>query len=164
MRSYGHSLISLAVKMPNFWGPKKTKRWSIILLPNVWFQWKLQTSLLISYHHPWWMFGSYLICRNMSTDYVCFWKSIHAFKEHTSFVWIYSQMQVHTMLYVVSSPLRWRADSLLFELGLGPTLCWFQTSLPLTALPRDHRLLFQSYSSQRPRRFGFTEWHRSRVI
>ena len=38
------------------------------------------------------MFGWYLICRNMSTDYVCFWKSIHAFKEYTSFVWIYSQL------------------------------------------------------------------------
>ena len=43
-------------------------------------------------------------------------------------------------------------------------LCWFQTSLPLAAMPRDHCLLFQSYSSQRQRRFGFiTERHRSRV-
>ena len=47
-------------------------------------------------------------------------------------------------------------------------LCWFQTNLPLAALPlrmpRDHCLLFQSYSSQRPRCFGFIrEWHRSRV-
>ena len=41
-------------------------------------------------------------------------------------------------------------------------LCWFQTNLPLTALPRDHRLLFQSCSSQWPCRFGFiTERHRS---
>ena len=32
---------------------------------------------------------------------VCFWKSIHAFKKHTSFVWIYSQLQIHTMLYVL---------------------------------------------------------------
>ena len=36
----------------------------------------------------------------MSNDFVCFWKSIHAFKKHTSFVWIYSQLQIHTMLYV----------------------------------------------------------------
>ena len=55
---------------------------------------------VISYHCRWWMFGWYLICRNMSTDYVCFWKSNHAFKQHTSFVWIYSQLQIHTMLYV----------------------------------------------------------------
>ena len=31
----------------------------------------------------------------MSTDSVYFWKSIRAF------VWIYSQLQIHTMLYVV---------------------------------------------------------------
>ena len=42
----------------------------------------------------------FLICRNMSTGHVCFWKSNHAFKKHTSFVWIYSQLQIHTMLYV----------------------------------------------------------------
>ena len=36
----------------------------------------------------------------MSTIFVCFWKSIHALKEHMSFVWIYSQLQIHTMLYV----------------------------------------------------------------
>ena len=46
------------------------------------------------------MFGWYLICRNMSTDSVYFRKSIHAFKKHRSFVWIYSQLQIHTMLYV----------------------------------------------------------------
>ena len=40
-----------------------------------------------------------MICRNMPTDFVCFWKS-NAFKEHMSFVWIYSQLQIHTMLYV----------------------------------------------------------------
>ena len=35
---------------------------------------------------------------------------------------------------------------------------------PGAAMPRDHRLLFQSCSSQRQRRFGFiTERHRSRV-
>ena len=51
---------------------------------------KLQSSLLISYHRRWWIFGWYLICRNMSNDFVCFWKSIHAFKKHTSFVWICS--------------------------------------------------------------------------
>ena len=39
----------------------------------------------------------------MSTDYVYFWKSIHTFKEHRSFVWIYSQLQIHTMLYVGSA-------------------------------------------------------------
>ena len=27
---------------------------------------------------------------------------------------------------------------------LLPQLCWFQTSLPLAAMPRDHRLLFQN--------------------
>ena len=37
----------------------------------------------------------------MSTDSVYFRKSIHAFKKHRSFVWIYSQLQIHTMLYVV---------------------------------------------------------------
>ena len=37
-----------------------TKRWSI-LLPNVWFLWKLQSSLLISYHRRWWMFHWYHI-------------------------------------------------------------------------------------------------------
>ena len=31
---------------------------------------------------------------------VYFRKSIHAFKKHRSFVWIYSQLQIHTMLYV----------------------------------------------------------------
>ena len=36
----------------------------------------------------------------MSNDFVCFWKSIHAFKKHTSFVWIYNQLQIHTVLYV----------------------------------------------------------------
>ena len=42
--------------------------------------------------------------------------------------------------------------------------CWFQTSLPLAALPHDHRLLFQSCSSQRQHRFGsITKWHRSQV-
>ena len=39
------------------------------------------------------MFGWYLICRNMSTDSVYFRKSIHSFKKHRSFVWIYSQLQ-----------------------------------------------------------------------
>ena len=40
-----------------------------------------KSSLLISYHRRWWMFGWYLICRNMSTDYLCvFLESIHAFK------------------------------------------------------------------------------------
>ena len=47
------------------------------------------------------MFGWYLICRNMSTDSVYFRKSIRPFKKHRSFVWIYSQLQIHTMLYVV---------------------------------------------------------------
>ena len=32
------------------------------------------TPHIIVYHHHWWMFGWYLICRNMSTDYVWFWK------------------------------------------------------------------------------------------
>ena len=36
----------------------------------------------------------------MSTDSVYFGKSIRAFKKHMSFVWIYSQLQIHTMLYV----------------------------------------------------------------
>ena len=50
------------------------------------------------------------------------------------------------------------------DVGLRGDLCWFQTSLPLAALPRDHRLLFQSCSSRWQRRFGFiTERHRSRV-
>ena len=92
-------LFSLVVKMPNFCGPKKDKKGSIPL-PIVWFLWKLQSSHLISYHCRWWMFGWYLICRNMSTDYVWFWKSIHAFKKHTFFVWIYSQLQILTMLHV----------------------------------------------------------------
>ena len=39
----------------------------------------------------------------MSTDFVCFWRSIHAFKEHMSFVWIYSQLQIHTMSYTYNS-------------------------------------------------------------
>ena len=47
--------------------------------------------------------------------------------------------------------------------GRKQQLCWFQTSLPLAALRRDHRFLFQSCSSQRQRRFGFTERHRSQV-
>ena len=91
-RWYWEILFSLAVEMPNFW--KKTKRWSI-LLPNVWFLWKLQSSLLILglYHRHWWKFGWYLICRNMSTDFVCFRKSIRAFKKHTSFVWLDSMWQ-----------------------------------------------------------------------
>ena len=94
-------IYSLAVKMPNFWGPQIDKK--VINSPtNVWFLWKLQSSLLISYHRRWWKFGWFLICRNMSTDFVCFWKSFHAFKEHTSFVWIYSQLQIHTMLYVAT--------------------------------------------------------------
>ena len=41
-------------------------------------------------------------------------------------------------------------------------LCWFQTKLAacrLAALPRDHRLLFQSCSSQRQRRFGFISFY-----
>ena len=46
------------------------------------------------------MFGWYLIYRNMSTDSVYFQKSIRSFKKHRSFVWIYSQLQIHTMLYV----------------------------------------------------------------
>ena len=49
----------------------------------------------------------------MSTDCVCFWKSIHAFKEYTFFVWIYSQLQIHTMLYVnnlyANSCSRWKS-------------------------------------------------------
>ena len=36
----------------------------------------------------------------MSTDSVYFRKSIRSFKKHRSFVWIYSQLQIHTMLYV----------------------------------------------------------------
>ena len=48
------------------------------------------------------MFGWYLICRNMSTDSVYFRKSIRSFRKHRSFVWIYSQLQIHTMLYVKS--------------------------------------------------------------
>ena len=52
------------------------------------------------------MFGWYLICRNMSTDSVYFRKSIRSFKKHRSFVWIYSQLQIHTMLYVSLHMLR----------------------------------------------------------
>ena len=45
-----------------------------------------------------------------------------------------------------------------FRLACRSPLCRF------AALPRDHRLLFQSCSSQRQRRFGFiTERHRSQV-
>ena len=44
----------------------------------------------------------------MSTDYARFWKSIHAFKRHTSFVWIYSQLQIHTMLYVYKNIPKYR--------------------------------------------------------
>ena len=36
----------------------------------------------------------------MSNDFLCFCKSIHAFEKHTSFVWIYSLLQIHTMWYV----------------------------------------------------------------
>ena len=40
----------------------------------------------------------------------------------------------------------------------------FRLARRFAATPRDHRLLFQSCSSQRQRRFGFiTERHRSRV-
>ena len=37
----------------------------------------------------------------MSTDSVYFQKSICSFKKHRSFVWIYSQLQIHTMFYVI---------------------------------------------------------------
>ena len=53
------------------------------------------------------MFGWYLICRNMSTDSVYFRKSIRAFKKHRCFVWIYSQLQIHTMLYVGGGTCIW---------------------------------------------------------
>ena len=40
----------------------------------------------------------------------------------------------------------------------------FRLTCRFAAMPRDHRLLFQSCSSQRQRRFDFiTERHRSRV-
>ena len=63
------------------------------------FQWDdillyMYSTLLISYHSRWWMFGWYSICSSMSTDFVCFRKSIRAFRQHTSFVWIYSQLQI----------------------------------------------------------------------
>ena len=44
----------------------------------------------------------------------------------------------------------------MYVLATPVALCWFQTNLPLAALPLDHRLLFQSCSSQRQRRFGFS--------
>ena len=47
------------------------------------------------------MFGWCMSCRNMSTDSVYFRTSIRSFKKHRSFVWIYSQLQIHTMLYVL---------------------------------------------------------------
>ena len=61
-----------------------------------------------------------------------------------------------------------RGGAAMRQLSGELVLCWFQTNLPLAALPlrtpRDHYLLFQSYSSQWPRCFGFiTERHRSRV-
>ena len=45
-----------------------------------------------------------------------------------------------------------------------PIYASFRLACRFVATPRDHRLLFQSCSSQRPRRFGFiTEWHRSPI-
>ena len=59
--------------------------------------------------------GWNLICRNMSTDCV-FWKSIHAFKEHISFLWIYSQLQIHTMLLFCMYP---QPTQMLIEYGIS---------------------------------------------
>ena len=92
-------LFSLAVKYHKFWGPKIDKK-----VINSYTKYLISVKIAILTPHiippPLVMFGRYLICRNMSTDYVCFWKSNHAFKKHTFFVWICSQLQIHTMLYV----------------------------------------------------------------
>ena len=48
----------------------------------------------------------------MSTDSVYFRKSIRAFKKHRCFVWIHSQLQIHTMLYV--------GGALVFEVSSTP--------------------------------------------
>ena len=94
-------LFSLAVKMPNFWGPKIDKRGDQFFYQMSEF---CENCNPHSSHHTT-AVGEYLvdiwfaeICQ--MTLIVCFWKSIHAFKKHTSFVWIYSQLQIHTMLYV----------------------------------------------------------------
>ena len=103
--------------MPHFWSPKIDKK-----VINSSTKCLISVKIAILTPHiitpPLVMFGWYLICRNMSTDFVFFWKSIHAFKDHMSFVWIYSQLQIHTMLYVHNSPVttpwkRWTQGNIL---------------------------------------------------
>ena len=89
--------------MPNFWGPKKDKK---VINSSTKCLISVKIAILTPHIIPpplvnvWLIFDLQKYKKCMSTDYVCFWKSIHAFKKHTSFVWIYSQLQIHTMLYV----------------------------------------------------------------
>ena len=63
----------------------------------------------------------------MSTDSVYFRESIHAFKKHRSFVWIYSQLQIHTMLYVLLFGFIMMFDTSMFLLSFDTD--WAQTTL-----------------------------------
>ena len=68
---YWEAFIQSSCQIPQFLRSKNRQKGDKIFLPNVWFLWKLQSSLLISYMylHCWWMFGWYLICRSMWTDF-----------------------------------------------------------------------------------------------
>ena len=128
-------LFSLAVKMPHFWSQKIDKKVInsstkclisvkiAILTPhiitpplvNVWLIFDLQKYV----------------------NWLCvFLEVIHVFKAHMSFVWIYSQLQIHTMLYVFQDQdqdtnLYWCWDSFKLEISLTLT-AMTETALTLT--------------------------------
>ena len=70
----------LAVKLHNFWGPKIVQKGAQSFYQWL-FLWKLQPSLLISYYHHWWMFGCFLICRNIQIDFVYINKDFYWFEK-----------------------------------------------------------------------------------
>ena len=109
-------LFSLAIKMPNFWDPKIDKK---VINSSTKCLISVKIAILTPHIIPPSLVNVWFVCRNMSADFV--YMSIHSFKEHTSFVWIYSQLQINTVLYV--SP---RVP------GMRPEICVF---LPPTNRP-----------------------------
>ena len=90
-------LFSLAVKMPNFgdYGPETVKK---VINSSTKCLISVKIAILTPHIIPPPLVNVWLIL-DLAFAEIC-QSIVHAFIEHTSFVWIYSQLHIHTTLYV----------------------------------------------------------------
>ena len=100
--------------MHNFWRPKIDKK---MINSSTKCLISLKIAILTPHIIPRPLVNVWLIFDLQKyVNWLCvFLKSVHAFKEHTSFVWIYSQLQIHTMLYV---------DDIQLQIQVRPPMSW----------------------------------------